>query len=87
MIDACPLPAHVAVVSRPLTIGLPEKVFDDVLAGMKNSFSTKRNSRKDRFFFAKRPTHARIHALGTDRSVVREIKTITGTPETWEVEI
>lgn len=87
MIDICPPPAHIVVVSRPLSIGLPEKTFDEVVAGIKTSIATKRNPRKDRFFCAKRPTHARISALGTDRSVLRDIKSITGTPETWEIGI
>lgn len=87
MIDLCPPPAHIVVVSRPLNVGLPEAVFDEVISGAKTSFSTKRNPRKDRFFCAKRPTHARISALGTDRLVLREIKSIEGTPETWKIGI
>lgn len=87
MIDICPPPAHIVVVSRPLSIGLPENVFADVIAGVKTSFTTKRNPRKDRFFCAKRPTRAHISALGTDRSVLRDIKSIEGTPETWVIGI
>ena len=87
MIDICPPPAHIVVVSRPISIGLPVNVLDEVIAGLKTSFTTKRNPRKDRFFCAKRPTHARISALGTDRSVLREIKSIEGTPETWKIGI
>ena len=86
MIDACPPPSHV-VVSRPLSIGLPETVFDEVVAGVKSSFTTKRNPRKDRFFCAKRPLQARISALGTDRSVLRDIKSIEGTLEFWKIGI
>lgn len=87
MIDICPPPAHIVIVSRPLSIGLPEKVFDEVIAGLKTSFTTRRNPRKDRFFCAKRPKQARISALGTDRFVLRDIKSINGTPETWEIGI
>jgi hypothetical protein len=85
MIDLCQPPAHIVVVSRPLSIGLPENVFDDVVAGLKTDFTTLRNPRKDRFFCAKRPTHARISALGTDRSVLRDIKNIEGTSEFWKI--
>lgn len=87
MIDFCPPPAHIVVVSRPLSIGLPEAVFNEVIAGLKTSFTTKRNPRKDRFFCAKRPKQARISALGTDRSVLRDIKNIKGTPEFWQIGI
>lgn len=87
MIDICPPPAQVVVVSRPLSIGLPVNVFDEVIAGVKTSFTTKRNPRKDRFFCAKRPTQARISALGTDRSVLRDIKSIEGSPEFWTIGI
>lgn len=87
MID-CPLPpAHIVVVSRPLSIGLPESEFDKVISGLKTEFATKRNPRKDRFFCAKRPMQARISALGTDRSVLRDIININGTPEIWIINI
>jgi len=89
MIDTCPPspPAHIVVVSRPLSIGLPESEFNKVLAGVKTEFATKRNPRKDRFFCAKRPRQARITALVSGRSVLRDIVSIKGTPEIWVVNI
>jgi hypothetical protein len=88
MTDACPPPpAAVVTVARPLSIGLPPEKFDEVVAGSRTVFITKRNPRKDRYFCAKRPLQARIAALGTDRFVLRNIVSIEGTAEEWKVSI
>ena len=85
MIDTCPPPAAVVTVTRPLSIGLPYETFVAVISGTKTDFATKKNPRKDRYFSAKRPTKARITSLETGQSIVRDIKCIEETPETWRV--
>ena len=72
-------------VSRPLSIGLPYAAYVAVISGTKTDFTTKKNPRKDRFFLAKRPTHARITALDTGQNVLREIKRIEETPGEWRI--
>lgn len=85
MIDACPPPPIVVTVSRPLSIGLPPDKFAEVVAGTRREFATVRNPRKDRYFCAKRPTHARIADLVTDASILRPIVRIEGTTTEWHV--
>lgn len=50
---------------KPLNITLPPDVFQAILDGKKSFVSHKRNPRIDRFFAAKRPTHAKINWLLT----------------------
>jgi len=87
MIDACTTPAVIVTVTRPLNISLREDKFREVVAGTRTFIITRRNPRKDRYFCAKRPLQARISALGTDRSVLRDIKSIDGTPDEWIISI
>lgn len=81
--DALP---PLVTVSRPLTIGLPAEKFAAVVAGQVTMVATKRNPRKDRYFLAKVPTHARLHALGSDAPpVLRAVARIDGTDTEWRV--
>lgn len=86
MTPDCPPDVPLVTVSRPLSIGLPPEKFAAVAAGTMTMVATKRNSRKDRYFCAKRPQQARVHALGTDLApILRAIVRIEGTPTEWRV--
>ena len=86
MTPACPPDVPLVTVSRPLSIGLPPEKFSAVVAGTLRMVATKRNSRKDQYFCAKRPRQARVHALGTDLApVLRDIVRIEGTATEWRV--
>lgn len=86
MTPDCPPDVPLVTVSRPLSIGLPPEKFAAVAAGTMRMVATKRNPRKDRYFCAKRPLQARVHALGTDLApILRAIVRIEGTPTEWRV--
>ena len=46
---------------NPLNITLPPDVFQKIASGEKTFVSTKRNPRKDRYFFSKSPDKAKIN--------------------------
>lgn len=83
--DFPPLPPPVTV-SRPLSVGLPADRFPPGAATTVTTVATRRNGRKDAFFLAKRPTHARVYVIGDPApAVLREITRIEGTPTEWRV--
>lgn len=86
MIDCPPKPVAVVTVTRPLTVGLSPPKFAAVASGAMTMVATKRNPRKDRYFFAKRPLQARISTLGTDQApILRDITHIECTADAWFV--
>ena len=66
---------------RPLTITLTPALFALIRSGAKQSVSTPRNPRKDRYFAAKAPDQARINE--TLYPIIR----IEGTPDRWVIHI
>lgn len=85
MIDAAPPSAPPITVSRPLNISLPPALFIEVADGRKKVITTRKNSRKDRFFSAKIPAQARIKELGTDREFLNRIFRVEETESEWRI--
>jgi hypothetical protein len=72
-------------VKIPLNISLPSEKFAEVAAGTRKEIATKKNPRKDRYFLAKIPQHARIKELGTDRSFLHRIFRVEETADEWRI--